>query len=290
MGFTAWKKATLDRLHAGSVVTQTARGALEYAAVGTGPAAVLVIHGRPGGYDQGLVIARALSDPQFRFIAVSRPGYLRTPLETGRSPEDQADAFAALLDVLGLPQAAVVALSAGGPSALQFALRHPGRCWGVVLVSALTQRRIRPALRARIMHSVWGSSDAVGWLWSGLTGFIPPRIVRKMGLRLELVQTLFLYSLRRGGSSNDLFQLFTQLPRYPLSEIRKPALVIHGTADRFVPLSQAEFAAGTIPQAQMIRIPGAGHDVFFMQHQRLAPQVLGFLKAHAPTGLAAGAA
>jgi pimeloyl-ACP methyl ester carboxylesterase len=145
-------------------------------------------------------MARALSDPQFRFIAVSRPGYLRTPLETGRSPDAQADGYAALLDVLGLPQAAVIALSAGGPSALQFTLRHPNRCWGLVLVSTLTQRRIRPALRARIMNSVWGSSEAVGWLWSGLTGLMPSRIVRRMGLRLELVQTLFLYSLRRGGA------------------------------------------------------------------------------------------
>jgi pimeloyl-ACP methyl ester carboxylesterase len=290
MGFTAWRKAALDRLNAGSIVTQTARGALEYAAAGTGGATVLVVHGRPGGYDQGLVIARALNDPQFRFLAVSRPGYLRTPLETGRSPEDQADTFAALLDVLGVPQAAVVALSAGGPSALQFALRHPGRCWGVVLVSTLTQRRVRPALRARILNSVWGSSDAVGWLWSGVTGFLPPAMVKRMDLGLELVQTLLLYSLRRTGSSNDLFQLFARLPKYPLSEIRKPTLVIHGTADRFVPLSQAEFAASAISQAQLIRVPGAGHDVFFVQHQRLAPQVLGFLKAHAPTGLAADAA
>ena len=138
MGFRAWKEATLARLNAGSLVAETARGAVEYAVTGTGPA-VLVIHGRPGGYDQGLWIARPLNDPQFRFIAVSRPGYLRTPIETGRSPEDQADALALLLDVLGVPQAAVVAFSAGGPSALQFALRHSGRCWGVLCAS--TSRR-----------------------------------------------------------------------------------------------------------------------------------------------------
>jgi len=64
-----------------------------------GPA-VLVIHGRPGGYDQGLWI----SDRMTRL----------TP-------------FAALLDVLRVPQAAVIGFSAGGPPALQFALRQPGR-------------------------------------------------------------------------------------------------------------------------------------------------------------------
>ena len=289
MGFRAWKEATLVRLNAGSLVAQTARGAVEYAVAGTGPA-VLVIHGRPGGYDQGLWIARSLNDPQFRFIAVSRPGYLRTPLGTGRSPEDQADALAALLDVLGVPQAAVVALSAGGPSALQFALRHPGRCWGVVLISARTQRLVRLPLGLRILHPVLGSSDAVGWLWSGLAGRLPQRVARRASMGLEGAQTMFfLYSLRRAGSSNDLFS-FVHLPQYPLSEIRQPTLVIHGTADRVAPWSNAEFGANAIPQAQLIRIPGAGHGVFLVQHHWLAPKILEFLKAHAPTGLAADAA
>lgn len=286
MGFRAWKEATLARLNAGSLVAETARGAVEYAVTGTGPA-VLVIHGRPGGYDQGLWIARPLNDPQFRFIAVSRPGYLRTPIETGRSPEDQADALALLLDVLGVPQAAVVAFSAGGPSALQFALRHSGRCWGVVLISARTQRLIRLPLGLRIMHPVLGSSDAVGWLWSGLAALLPRRMVPRRRLALDGAQTMFfLYSLRRTGSSNDLFQ-FVHLPQYPLSEIRQPTLVIHGTADRVASWSNAEFAAGTIPHAQLIRIPEAGHAVWLTEHPRLAPKILEFLRAHAPSGVAA---
>jgi pimeloyl-ACP methyl ester carboxylesterase len=289
MHFRAWKEATLARLHAGSVVAQTARGAVEYALAGTGPA-VLVVHGRPGGYDQGLVIARALNDPQFRFIAVSRPGYLRTPLETGGSPEAQADAFAALLDVLGVRQAAVIALSAGGPSALQFALRHPSRCWALVLISARTERLIRPPLGLRMLHSALACSDAVGWLWSGLVGRLPPRVARRRSLELEGARTLFLlYSLRRAGSSNDLLQI-TRLPRYPVSDIRNPTLVIHGTADRIAPWSNAEFAVNAIPEAQLVRIPGGGHGVFFLQRHWLAPKVIEFLKANAPTGLAAGGA
>lgn len=285
MGFRTWKESSLARLNAGSLVAQTAHGAVEYAITGTGPA-VLVIHGRPGGYDQGLLIARLLNDSQFRFIAVSRPGYLRTPLETGRSPEDQADGFAALLGVLRVPEAAVIALSAGGPAALQFALRHPDRCWGMVLISTRTQRLVRAPLGPRIMHPVLGSSDAVGWLLSDLIGCMPQGIVRSKGLLREGVQTFLPYSLRRAGSSNDLFQL-TRLPQYPLSEIRQPTLVVHGTADRVAPWSNAEFAANAIPHAQLIRIPGAGHGAYFVQHHWLAPEIREFLKAHAPAGLAA---
>lgn len=285
MGFRAWKAATVHKLNAGSMVAQTVRGAVEYAVVGTGPA-VLVMHGSPGGYDQGLLIVRSLNDPQLRFIAISRPGYLRTPLETGRSPEDPADALAALLDVLGVPQASVIAVSGGGPSALQFALRYPDRCCGLVLISARTQRLFRVPLGLRILDSVLGCSDAVGWLWNGLAGFLRGRHSAKESLRMELAQTLFPYSLRRAGRSNDTFN-FIRLPVYPLSEIRQPALVIHGTADRIVPCSNGEFAAGTIPDAQLIRIPNAGHLVSLEEHLRL--RILGFLKSHVPTGLSGAA-
>ncbi|TFG27957.1 hypothetical protein EU528_11965 [Candidatus Thorarchaeota archaeon] len=48
-------------------------------------------------------------------MTVSRPGYLRTPISTGVAFENQADAIAALLDELDIPQAAVLGASAGTP-------------------------------------------------------------------------------------------------------------------------------------------------------------------------------
>src|SRR5574341_959670 len=83
------EEARLCRPHA-SRIADTSNGPIEYAMQGEGPA-VLVIHGCPGGYDQGLVAARLTRDPSFKFIAPSRPGYLRTPLKVGRTPEAQAD-------------------------------------------------------------------------------------------------------------------------------------------------------------------------------------------------------
>jgi hypothetical protein len=125
IGFTRWKRETIARLQTGSQVAQTPRGPIEYATQGEGPA-ILIIHGTLGGYDQGMAFVS--QNPGFKSIAVSRPGYLRTPLQTGRTPAEQADAFAALLDVLNIPRVAAVAISGGGPSALQFALRYPERC------------------------------------------------------------------------------------------------------------------------------------------------------------------
>src|ERR1051325_1787340 len=100
MNYATWRDATVARLEAGSRAVPTARGPVEYAEVGRGPA-VLALHGRPGGYDQGLLMARHIGEGLARWVAVSRPGYLRTPLEVGRTPAAQAHRYAALLDILG---------------------------------------------------------------------------------------------------------------------------------------------------------------------------------------------
>ena len=83
---------------------------------------------------------RVFGGRSYRFIAVSRPGYLRTPAEVGKTPEEQADAFAALLDALKVDKAIMTGISAGGPPSMQFALRHPDRCAALLLVSAVTER------------------------------------------------------------------------------------------------------------------------------------------------------
>src|SRR5574342_220699 len=67
-----------QRIASGSDVAQTACGAIEYAAVGEGPA-ILLVHGAGGGFDQVLEPARELAARGFRVISPSRFGYLRTP-------------------------------------------------------------------------------------------------------------------------------------------------------------------------------------------------------------------
>jgi len=108
---------------------RTSRGNVDAVCWGEGPA-VLSLHGAMGGYDQGILLAKSAVSPRHRFVAVSRPGYLGTPLAAGRTPEEQADVCAEVLDQLGIAETAVIAISGGGPAAVQFALRHAQRCAG----------------------------------------------------------------------------------------------------------------------------------------------------------------
>src|SRR6266508_1201470 len=121
------------RVSTGSHIAQTRCGPIEYALFGDGPP-VLIVHGSGGGFDQGLDFARELADRGFRAIAMSRFGYLRTPLPADASAAAQADAHAYLLDALQIQRAAILGASAGAPSSLQFALRHPDRCTALVLI------------------------------------------------------------------------------------------------------------------------------------------------------------
>src|SRR5215208_6881545 len=117
-----------ERLLTGSdIVTTEEFGDIEYAVQGKG-LPVLLVHGAGGGYDQGLLIGENYVGDGHRFIAPSRFGYVRSSIPENGSPAAQADAYAALLDTLGVERVAVVGFSDGGPSALQFALRYPERC------------------------------------------------------------------------------------------------------------------------------------------------------------------
>ncbi|HMR70819.1 MAG TPA: alpha/beta fold hydrolase, partial [Rubrivivax sp.] len=126
------------RIAAGSQRLDSPWGDVEFttgsgAGVGT---PVLVVHGSGGGFDQGALVARTLIDDGRRWIAPSRFGYLRSALPAGAGFAEQADAFAWLVEQLGLGRVHVLALSHGGPSALWLALRHPRRVASLTLLSA----------------------------------------------------------------------------------------------------------------------------------------------------------
>lgn len=72
-------------------------GDIEFADSGSGPH-VLVVHGSGGGFDQGQLMVDAVLGDQVHWIAPSRFGYLGSTFHAGAACDEQAHAYAYLLD------------------------------------------------------------------------------------------------------------------------------------------------------------------------------------------------
>jgi len=125
------------RIASGSRLIETRCGPIEYAEAGKGRP-VLIVHGAGGGFDQGIAFGADLARRGLRTIAMSRFGYLRTPMPADASAAAQATAHVCLLDALGIESAAVIGASAGAPSAMQMAVRYPDRVGALVLAVPAT--------------------------------------------------------------------------------------------------------------------------------------------------------
>lgn len=306
IAFIQWRDQQVRRLQATSLVVETTQGPIEYALSGQGPA-VLILHGNIGGYDQAQIMAEMLGADSFQFIAVSRPGYLRTPLSTGETFEAQADAYVALLDQIGIDQVAVIAVSGGGPSALQFALRYPERCWGLVMLSANSDVRAgaektadsRPTGSPRrppefISDAIF--SDLASWVIIDLSKLLPRPFLdnlvgaaytddivndpAKFQLYSDLVNSFALLSQRRVGAFNDGVR-FAQFTGYPFENITPPVLILQGNKDMDSLLAQQRYLHRVIPASTYVEIDGGTHYMILSHQNMLVPLILDFLKANA---------
>lgn len=276
------------------LVVQTAWGGVECARSGAGPA-VLLLSGAMGGYDQGILLGRAAAGSSgFEFIAISRPGYLATPLALGRTPEQQADLCSALLDALAIRQASVIAISGGGQCALQFALRHPGRCSALVMISACSAPlngrlpfRFRllklaahfPALSGAMARKAAADPDKAARrsipdpALRALTLQDPEAGPLLMALQRSVMERM---AARLPGTENDIAQSRSSFD-YPLEQIRAPVLIVHGTEDEAVPFAQAKALAARVPRAELLAISGGRHVSLFTHRRVIQPRVRQFL-------------
>jgi pimeloyl-ACP methyl ester carboxylesterase len=290
--YRAGKRSACARLQAGSQLFQTSAGEIEAALTGHGRA-VLISHGSGGGYDMGLWLA-GLIGGEFRYIAPSRFGYLRSPLPSNPSPEAQADAYAVLLDVLNVRSVVIIGLSGGGPSTLQFALRHAGHCRGLIMLSAASRPvpPLPPLVRA--IYPFMLGSDFIPWAlyaaapyavfqMNGVDRALLARIKddpEKMRLLDTLYWTTFPSTLRRDGMLNDM-QHMTSFPLYPLEQITVPALVVHAVNDPIMPFGMGEYSARSIPDARFLKMETGGHFTSVTHREEILPVVLDFLDRHA---------
>ena len=283
-----WADSLMSSLDERASMVETELGPIQVAREGTGPS-VLSIHGSPGGFDQGLIWAQHLRNGGCQLVAPSRPGYLRTPLDSGRKPSEQADLYASMLDALHIDKVTILGISSGGPSAVHFAARHPNKTKALLLDAAVLLP-ISPASSA-IERAVFESSVGV-WLscqvakrWPRLTAASvvdalsaglnkdrkrnavewitssPTRLDCVVELPTSLAPRRFREPGQRNDESNEI-----NLDPLPFTKVTVPTLVAQGNNDAFPLINHATSAACKISDAELMIVEEGHHGLPWCRH------------------------
>lgn len=261
----------------GGVLLPTRCGPIEYQEAGAG-VPLLVAHGSGGGHDQGMAFAGTLARHGVRVIAMSRFGYLGTPMPADASAAAQADAHVCLLDALGIGRAAVMGGSAGGPSALQMAIRHPDRVSALILLVPLAYKPAAQADSAPPMPA-WVEALMMRMIGSDFLFWVALHVARDQVIKLvlatppELLATaspkerarvnamldnILPVSTRAQGLRSDS-SVGKRLAPSPLESVHVPTLIVSSRDDGYGTFASAQYTASRIAGAKFVGFDRGGH-------------------------------
>ena len=248
----------------------------------TGDEAVVFVHGAPGSandWDYFLPrvgeFARAVAFDLVGFGRSDKPPYL------GHSGPVWATFVQHVLNELGIRRVHVVANDLGGEAATHWAAAHPDAFASAALLNTGTLIRYRWHAIAQLSRL-----PALGTLSVLLGG-----VLMRPALRLyepRLPRTVFDRWRREydWGSRRAIRRFYrsgpirtTSLVVDALRRLNRPALVVWGGRNRFVPARHAEDQRRSFPRAQIVVLPGEGHYAHLRVPAVVAERLLPFLRA-----------
>lgn len=262
-------RSTNEKINDESRILETKLGTIEYALKGEG-IPVLLIHGAGGGFDQGLWLGDICLEDDYLFIAPSKFGYLGSDIPHNYSARLQAEQYRILLNHLNMEKVVVVGVSAGGPSAMEFASNYPERTDTLILLSAVSMppnQNDKDQFSIKVIQQIQ-KSDYAYWLFTkafrtqmlSLLG-IPSTDYKKFtleqkSLAQEMLDVMHPMSARYEGTLLDgkIIKDF-QIPE----NISVPTLIIHSKNDGLVSYSHAEYANSEIKGSKIILYEKGGH-------------------------------
>ena len=202
------------------------------------------------------------------------------PVET---IEQAADDLRALVDHLEVERAVLIAFDMSTPTALAFAARHPERTHSLLLMGPTARLfadedyevGIPAELRepvAKVASEGWGRADSP-YAFLGVPG--RPDDDRALD-RSQVARVQ-----RQAASRSDIDRLIESWwrmdARHYVEKIEAPALVLHRTHDRLVPLSHGRWLADHLPDARMVEVPGDIHYLWLADRPFIVRELLEFL-------------
>ena len=202
------------------------------------------------------------------------PRALFAEVMAGRRPQvpytldDMADDVVGLMDALHINRAHIVGASMGGMIAQLVAINHPDRTKSLISIMSTTGRRDLPSGNPETLSVLFRPPESASredlveasvLVQKALAGSGFPASEAEMRARAEVRTDYAPFDL--AGISRQSAALIVAPPRDKLlKKLHCPALVIHGADDPVIPAAAAKDTAESIPGAELIIVPGMGHD------------------------------
>lgn len=249
------------------------------------PEAVVFVHGNPGSSQDWTRLMHALM-PCARVIAPDMPGFGQAdkPADFPYSVEAGAAFLGELLQQLGVVQAHLVLHDFGGPWGLQWAIDHPEAFASVILINTGLLKNYRWHLMARIWRTpVLGELAQWSLTRSGFRMALS--VGCPQGLPLDFVNRM--YDELDRGTRRAILKLYratddlagrSEVASARLRTTPRPALVIWGTADPYLPPHHATAQRDTFPDAEVVLLPRSGHFPFADDPEAVEAAAVPFLR------------
>jgi len=194
-------------------------------------------------------------------------GFVRRQTKLPYTLSDMAGDAVGLLDHLGIDKAHVTGVSMGGMIAQTLALEHRDRVLSLVSIMSTTGRRSvgwqDPRLFPMLLGPVQRTREQAiersvkTWATIGSPAYPTPQEETR-----ERAAETFDRGISPSGVVRQMQAVLAQPDRSKaLHQLDIPALVIHGLSDKLVHVSGGRATARAIPGAELVLIPGMGHDL-----------------------------
>ncbi|MBM3606117.1 MAG: alpha/beta hydrolase [Alphaproteobacteria bacterium] len=249
---------------------------------------VVLIHGWPLTADSWEAQAVGLAEAGYRVISYDRRGFGRSEQPwTGYDYDTLSDDLAAVIEGLGLQDAAIIGFSMGGGEVARYMSRHEGR--NVAQAGFLAS--IAPGMLKSSDNPDGAPADLFEQMRAGLREDRPAFLS-------DFFEDFFGQDTAEGGVSDPMLDWAWDMamlasPRATLEcvtafgttdfsrdvqKITVPTLVVHGTGDKIVPIeATAHRLARMVPSAKLIEYEGAPHALTSTHADRLLQDLKAFL-------------
>jgi len=237
--------------------------------------------------DMRLALGERLA-ARHRVLLIDRPGagWSESSGRAFSSPAVQAAMLRDTLHSLGIARVVLVGHSWGGALALAFALDHPQRTAGLVLLAPPTHPQLQRRM-TRLYRML--ATPLAGWLFARTLALpaaaatfdagiraafapqLPPRhYLNNSAAFLLLRPAAFLANAQDMADLQGF--LAQQASRY--RELAVPTVIVQGDCDAIVPIEQhAKALAAAVPRAKLVVLPGVGHMPHHVATDRVVAEI-----------------